>query len=185
MWSASCARSLPSRERGLKSVTRVKNALCLVVAPFAGAWIEIYSAVCDVQRALQSLPSRERGLKFDVDIAIRGYGCVAPFAGAWIEILVLYLLYYAKWSLPSRERGLKSVLFLEARMRLESLPSRERGLKFHPDRRHLRYCASLPSRSDGDSRTTILPPNLAPVPHPHNLSPTPTKTFAHVMTHVL
>ena len=36
-----------------------------------------------------------------------------------------------------------------------------------------------------DSRTTILPPNLAPVPIPHNLSPTPTKTFAHVMTHVL
>lgn len=44
---------------------------------------------------------------------------------------------------------------------------------------------SLPSRNDGDSRTTILPPNLAPVPHPYNLSPTPTKTFAHVMTHVL
>lgn len=44
---------------------------------------------------------------------------------------------------------------------------------------------SLPSRNDGDSRTTILPPNLAPVPHPYNLSHTPTKTFAHVMTHVL
>lgn len=51
-------------------------------------------------------------------------GACAKRAGAWIEILVLYLLYYAKWSLPSRERGLKSVLFLEARMRLESLPSR-------------------------------------------------------------
>lgn len=45
--------------------------------------------------------------------------------------------------------------------------------------------SSLPSRSDGDSRTTILPPNLAPVPHPYNLSPNPTKTFARVMTHVL
>lgn len=44
---------------------------------------------------------------------------------------------------------------------------------------------SLLLRIDTDSRTTILPPNLAPVPIPHNLSPTPTKTFAHVMTHVL
>ena len=80
----------------MKSVTAIENALCLVVAPFAGAWIEI-----------------------------------AVVFGASCSLMSLLL------------------------------------------------------RIDTDSRTTILPPNLAPVPIPHNLSPTPTKTFAHVMTHVL
>ena len=59
--------SLPSRERGLKFAindARVKFAL---VAPFAGAWIEI------TMRTV--LPNRT---------------LVAPFAGAWIEIIGLY-----------------------------------------------------------------------------------------------
>ena len=33
--------SLPSRERGLKSELRIDLDLELIVAPFAGAWIEI------------------------------------------------------------------------------------------------------------------------------------------------
>lgn len=49
---------------------------------------------------------------------------VAPFTGAWIEIVSCKVAAPDLASLPSRERGLKSVLFLEARMRLESLPSR-------------------------------------------------------------
>ena len=54
--------SLPSRERGLK-FTGGKLRMIYEVAPFAGAWIEIYM------------------LYF-----YRMTTKVAPFAGAWIEI---------------------------------------------------------------------------------------------------
>ncbi len=57
------AVSLPSRERGLKSLRQVRQ-----------------------RRTLPSLPSRERGLKcLGVWSDFRA-GFVAPFAGAWIEI---------------------------------------------------------------------------------------------------
>ena len=60
-----------------------------VVAPFAGAWIEI----------ILLLPGQ--------DILN-----VAPFAGAWIEILLIsYTQLNRVESLPSRERGLKCVNF--------------------------------------------------------------------------
>ena len=55
-----------------------------MVAPFAGAWIEI------------SWLERKGD-----------YRMVAPFAGAWIEILVTSICLANTWSLPSRERGLK------------------------------------------------------------------------------
>ena len=75
--------SLPSRERGLKSnvIGIVKSG---VVAPFAGAWIEI-CAPFTFSTSFTSLPSRERGLKYAFD-----KDCVD-----------------FKASLPSRERGLK------------------------------------------------------------------------------
>ena len=55
-----------------------------MVAPFAGAWIEILkrSNLC-------------------------GLFSVAPFAGAWIEITADWEAIGANMSLPSRERGLK------------------------------------------------------------------------------
>ena len=55
------------------------------VAPFAGAWIEIFEYPHN-QLLSPSLRSPERGLKFDITGV--GYIClaVAPFAGAWIEI---------------------------------------------------------------------------------------------------
>ena len=55
--------SLPSRERGLKSRYMTNGYTFFIVAPFAGAWIEI--------------------------IVVWEYlwkKAVAPFAGAWIEI---------------------------------------------------------------------------------------------------
>ena len=55
--------SLPSRERGLKLLLIPKRIQRLLVAPFAGAWIEISD----------SYPNA-------------GVQDVAPFAGAWIEI---------------------------------------------------------------------------------------------------
>ena len=42
-----------------------------MVAPFAGAWIEIAHAQPNRQRA-RSLPSRERGLKFEDAVAYHG-----------------------------------------------------------------------------------------------------------------
>ena len=78
-----------------------------IVAPFAGAWIEISIANSHT-------------------IKIR----VAPFAGAWIEILIVNAIITASlMSLPSRERGLKSKWHICMRRLKKSLPSRERGLK--------------------------------------------------------
>ena len=63
-----------------------RNAKILVVAPFAGAWIEILT---------YKNRTREKG--------------VAPFAGAWIEIAIDILADPGTLSLPSRERGLKLI----------------------------------------------------------------------------
>ena len=71
-----------------------------MVAPFAGAWIEI-AITALITLWLQSLPSRERGLKCCYTPA-SSLACVAPFAGAWIEIPVIPL----KW-LPFKSRSLR------------------------------------------------------------------------------
>ena len=55
-------RSLPSRERGLKCLRERENVFMIIVAPFAGAWIEIRKIMNSILVA-ESLPSRERGLK--------------------------------------------------------------------------------------------------------------------------
>ena len=57
-----------------------------IVAPFAGAWIEIYTYVNINNGGTTSLPSRERGLKLTIRILVAVIHQVAPFAGAWIEI---------------------------------------------------------------------------------------------------
>ena len=122
------------------------------VAPFTGAWIEIW---CATRRrtGTGSLPSRERGLKS----ARRGRPAapahVAPFTGAWIEIDYRFADVTHAKSLPSRERGLKCrkhelrgrhhkvAPFTGAWIEIgseqrgygcpeQSLPSRERGLKW-------------------------------------------------------
>ena len=102
--------SLPSWERGLKSevfrphrrtfrvapfvgawieIWETLNKKGFVfVAPFVGAWIEIYLYYYTPQRADMSLPSWERGLKFVQSWQLLRCDCVAPFVGAWIEIKV-------------------------------------------------------------------------------------------------
>ena len=78
--------SLPSRERGLKfRCAKEMMALC-IVAPLAGAWIEMQSSHANGKQWPQSLPSRERGLKSEWNNLRRGLCGVAPLAGAWIEI---------------------------------------------------------------------------------------------------
>ena len=77
-----------------------------VVAPFAGAWIEIRTK-CLKLLVRWSLPSRERGLK-----------CSWLLKSGMVSA-----------SLPSRERGLKYPLPNLCQRTRWSLPSRERGLK--------------------------------------------------------
>ena len=56
------------------------------VAPLAGAWIEIIDTSKNWARRKSSLPSRERGLKYRIRQCRRRNLHVAPLAGAWIEI---------------------------------------------------------------------------------------------------
>ena len=68
---------------------RRRQTVPIIVAPLAGAWIEI----CRVRQNARypaSLPSRERGLKFNLKTNISQRVTVAPLAGAWIEIYNLY-----------------------------------------------------------------------------------------------
>ena len=99
--------SLPSRERGLKFQKALKGDIRAIVAPFAGAWIEIVNCPCPASSSCTSLPSRERGLKCLVISLIFWLYGVAPFAGAWIEIEEAASSIAKIGSLPSRERGLK------------------------------------------------------------------------------
>ena len=77
-------RSLPARERGLKLIGWCRICGSRIVAPCAGAWIEIGEPAKYYNPQL-SLPARERGLK----------------------CLLLRSLRRSPKSLPARERGLK------------------------------------------------------------------------------
>ena len=63
LWPPCSRASHPTRVRGLKSFEPVKNHMPGVVAPYAGAWIEITGAATRLRTP-----------------------AVAPYAGAWIEI---------------------------------------------------------------------------------------------------
>ena len=60
----------------------------IAVAPFVGAWIEIYTGGKMTDKEVKSLPSWERGLKLDRSRKKVIDRDVAPFVGAWIEIIV-------------------------------------------------------------------------------------------------
>ena len=113
--------SLHSRERGLKSHPCCKQHRSFLVAPLAGAWIEILSG----NSSRYSSP-------------------VAPLAGAWIEIPSAAPPPRPLASLHSRERGLKSLPSLPFVPSLPSLPSRERGLKYEQFRKGAAACFVAP-----------------------------------------
>ncbi len=79
-----------------------------MVAPFAGAWIEIL---------------------YEAGYLHEGKH-VAPFAGAWIEIIIYFTTGNKLTSHPSRVRGLKLPLACIDCDEVASHPSRVRGLKF-------------------------------------------------------
>ena len=76
------------------------------VAPFAGAWIEIYKR--NKRKSLTKVAPFAGAWIEIVDRCAcpRAYQ-VAPFAGAWIEIELIKSNDTKALSLPSRERGLK------------------------------------------------------------------------------
>ena len=84
--------SLPMRGRGLKCCKQHIMASCHIVAPHAGAWIEI-SPNSFLLGKFQSLPMRGRGLKCINRVMLLGKVGVAPHAGAWIEILKIIRLF--------------------------------------------------------------------------------------------
>ena len=55
--------SLLMQERGLKSDVSITTLFMAVVAPYAGAWIEILSSLTSLIAKLMSLLMQERGLK--------------------------------------------------------------------------------------------------------------------------
>ena len=58
----------------------------MIVAPYAGAWIEIFKTCSNCKFGKWSLPMRERGLKYILRLPCTFHIIVAPYAGAWIEI---------------------------------------------------------------------------------------------------
>ena len=98
--------SLPSWERGLKYTVNGSLCLATTVAPFVGAWIEIYQ-----YPSMNALPfvapfvGAWIEIMYQKDISQRTY--VAPFVGAWIEIGICGIMRKTIASLPSWERGLK------------------------------------------------------------------------------
>ena len=100
-----------------------------VVAPFAGAWIEIcnHPPECGTVRVA---PFAGAWIEMCDSLTASSASDVAPFAGAWIEMGRMYTRHRCSvWSLPSRERGLKWKQCSSFRAVRMSLPSRERGLK--------------------------------------------------------
>ena len=105
----------------MKSHPCCKQHRSFLVAPLAGAWIEILSG----NSSRYSSP-------------------VAPLAGAWIEIPSAAPPPRPLASLHSRERGLKSVPSLPFVPSLPSLHSRERGLKYEQFRKGAAACFVAP-----------------------------------------
>ena len=71
----------------MKSVLIAFQIVVTVVAPLAGAWIEIINSRNE-SILPESLPSRERGLKYMEAAHMDLQRFVAPLAGAWIEIFL-------------------------------------------------------------------------------------------------
>ena len=79
-----------------------------LVAPFAGAWIEMFLAV-EKWYGQRVAPFAGAWIEISFAQSLSAYPLVAPFAGAWIEIMLCTCAAIAELaSLPSRERGLKS-----------------------------------------------------------------------------
>ena len=99
--------SLPSWERGLKSLATLPSVVVLAVAPLVGAWIEIGERLHG--EALRRVaPLVGAWIEIIKPTRTTPSCTVAPLVGAWIEIHIATNVPIAPTtSLPSWERGLK------------------------------------------------------------------------------
>ena len=79
-----------------------------LVAPLAGAWIEISPALY-TSTAANVAPLAGAWIEIAALFFTAVPIPVAPLAGAWIEMLYVQASVHGAKSLPSRERGLKSL----------------------------------------------------------------------------
>ena len=78
------------------------------VAPFTGAWIEIYRLRCADSPYSVVAPFTGAWIEMRIEGIAYKRPAVAPFTGAWIEIFLLSpFVDAAVLSHPSRVRGLK------------------------------------------------------------------------------
>ena len=83
--SLQAVTSLPSRERGLKLHVSDCISIDSLVAPFAGAWIEIVEIfVLILNRNVA--PFAGAWIEMITSSTLSIQAIVAPFAGAWIEM---------------------------------------------------------------------------------------------------
>ena len=99
-----------------------------LVAPYAGAWVEICRCKCETRRR-PSLPTRERGLKYGRSEQPVHVADVAPYAGAWVEIMLPQLLQMGIQVAPYAGAWIEIHFSIIASQMASSLPTRERGLK--------------------------------------------------------
>ena len=98
------------RERGLKYNCGGFGNCSFLVAPLAGAWIEILS-VSRLLLAEKVAPLAGAWIEIQMKADAEAQKAVAPLAGAWIEIRTLpQRTLQSLLSLPLRERGLKSII---------------------------------------------------------------------------
>ena len=84
---AAVTLSLPSWERGLKSVSGNQHCARSYVAPLVGAWIEIIRCPMEQVGSLPVAPLVGAWIEMEMASAISALGAtVAPLVGAWIEI---------------------------------------------------------------------------------------------------
>ena len=79
------AWSLPTRERGLKSLHSNPYFFKNPVAPYAGAWIEMYQLALYSNQLLVA-PYAGAWIEIHPTAPVDTFRHVAPYAGAWIEI---------------------------------------------------------------------------------------------------
>ena len=92
----------------MKWVSLIILRLNELVAPLAGAWIEISKQGRNLKYYIVA-PLAGAWIEISRCIFRNTRHIVAPLAGAWIEIRCIELPHIRMWSLPSRERGLKSM----------------------------------------------------------------------------
>ena len=70
----------------MKYKSIIKLSYVRIVAPFAGAWIEIHITIHCGKNSINVAPFAGAWIEIRLQKIIQSSTVVAPFAGAWIEI---------------------------------------------------------------------------------------------------